>query len=205
MADDDRKEATLADGTRVSLRPMAGGDERRMREFLASLPQEDRDFLVYDVTRTEVFELLRAGSGPLGYEGARLVVAEIEGEVAGVGLLRRHSPEWNAHVGEMWLMVGERFRRRGLGRLVAGEVFSLAVELGLEKVLAQMTSDHEAAIEVFRRLGFDEEGRLTGYVRGANGRKRDLVLMASNVEEFLSRFRYLGLPEAFESEWPAPR
>ncbi|OGO43308.1 MAG: hypothetical protein A2Z04_07800 [Chloroflexi bacterium RBG_16_57_9] len=68
-----------------------------------------------------------------------------------------------------------------------------------------MASNHVGAIGVFRHLGFTEEGRLTNYVKDKYGKKRDLVVMAYDVEDFLSKVQFLGLPEAFGVEWPAPR
>ncbi len=205
MSEEYCKHLELPDGTPVLLCLMGPGDEEKVRQFFRGLPVQDRDFLKYDVTQPEVFEMLQHSASPLGYDRAKLVLAEIDAQVAGVGFLRRHNPHWSDHVGEIWLLVGQGFRRRGLGRLLAREIFSLAVDEGLEKIIAEMASDHTGAIEVFQHLGFTQEGRLTNYVKGKNGKKRDLVVMAYDVEDFLSKVQYLGLPEAFGEEWPAPR
>lgn len=199
------KHLKLPDGTAVVLCLLAPEDEEKVRKFFSALPQQDRDFLKYDVTQPEVFDMLQKDAGPLGYDRAKLILAEIDDQVAGVGFLRRHNPHWSDHVGEIWLLVGQKYRRKGLGRLLAREIFSLAVDQGLEKIIAEMASNHVGAIGVFRHLGFTEEGRLTNYVKDKYGKKRDLVVMAYDVEDFLSKVQYLGLPEAFGEEWPAPR
>ena len=64
----------------------------------------------------------------------------------------------------------------GLGRLVLGELFRLAVERGAHSIMARITADNEASRRLHARLGF----RLVGIERETAfklGRWHDVALM----------------------------
>jgi len=58
----------------------------------------------------------------------------------------------------------------------------LATELGLRKIVAQMTVDQKGAIATFERLGFRAEALLSDFVIDREGRMRDLMIMAYDVD-----------------------
>ena len=88
---------------------------------------------------------------------------------------------WQRHLGEIRAQVGLRFRSQGLGRALAGEIFALARERGLRKIVAQMTPDQKGALVTFERLGFRPEALLQDFVIDHGGRTRDLVVMGYDV------------------------
>ena len=65
--------------------------------------------------------------------------------------------------------------------MLAGEMLAQAKELGLRKVLAQMTPDQRGARATFERLGFSPEALLHDLVMERIDRTRDLLIMASDV------------------------
>jgi L-amino acid N-acyltransferase YncA len=95
-------------------------------------------------------------------------------------------------------MVAASMRRRGLGRLLTMEAFLLALELGVEKMVAQMTTDQDGAIAVFESMGFRTEALLRDHVKDREGRKLDLLIMAHDVARFLAQMEAYGIAEALE-------
>ena len=89
-------------------------------------------------------------------------------------------------------------RRRGLGRVLTMEAFRIAVDLGVEKMIAQMTTDQDGAIAVFETLGFRTEALLRDQVKDREGHKLDLLIMAHDVGRFLAQMEAYGLAEALE-------
>jgi L-amino acid N-acyltransferase YncA len=168
----------LKDNTAVNLRLMTAGDADRIMNFARSLPEDDLLFLRMDITDPEVVkhwvQNLEAGR-------TTAVIAEANGGMAGYAALVTNRVTWQRHLGEIRIQVGQRFRSQGLGRALAGEIFSIARDLGLQKIVAQMTSDQKGAIAVFERLGFKPEALLQDYVIDRLGRARDLVLMTYDV------------------------
>ncbi|MGH9764518.1 MAG: GNAT family N-acetyltransferase, partial [Blastocatellia bacterium] len=85
------------------------------------------------------------------------------------------------HMGEILLLILPEYRRIGLGQLIANEVFGLAREMGLRKIVARMASEQKAAPPVFERLGFTAEALLPDYVIDRDGRTHDLIVMSYDV------------------------
>lgn len=175
-----RKER-LRDGAIVLLRPMAHGDEARVKAFYRALPEEDRLFLRDDVTRDEVVDRWFA---ELDYERVLpiLALAEDASEVIACATLHRFSRGWQRHVGEIRIVVARRFQRHGLGSVMARVIVGEALAAGLDKLVAAMMTDQTAARKAFSRLGFMPEATLKGHVMDLTGRTRDLLIMTQNVK-----------------------
>src|SRR4029450_6630628 len=89
------------------------------------------------------------GAGP-----APPVNRGVHRRAAGYASLVQNRVAWQRHLGEIRTQVGPALRSRGLGRALAGEIFSIGRERGLRKIVAQMTTDQKGAIATFERLGF---------------------------------------------------
>jgi L-amino acid N-acyltransferase YncA len=170
---------TLDSGTAITLRFMTAADAAAVVAFAQSLPADDLLFLPTDITSSSVVaqwvKNLAAGR-------TVTVIAEAGDEVAGYASLHHHETSWQRHLGEIRIQAGQRYRSQGLGRGLAGEVFALATELGLRKIVAQMTVDQKGAIATFERLGFRAEALLSDFVIDREGRMRDLMIMAYDVD-----------------------
>jgi ribosomal protein S18 acetylase RimI-like enzyme len=89
-------------------------------------------------------------------------------------------------------------RGQGVGRALSQETFALALSVGLEKLLVQMTVDQTGAIAIFEGLGFKAEALLHDHVRDLAGRKHDIVVLAHNVAQVRAQMEAYGLPEAVQ-------
>jgi L-amino acid N-acyltransferase YncA len=81
----------------------------------------------------------------------------------------------------MTLLISPNMRGKGLGHLLAGELFALAKSLGLRKIAARMAFEQKGAIQVFERLGFKPEALLADYVIDRKDRTHDLIVMSYDV------------------------
>jgi L-amino acid N-acyltransferase YncA len=170
---------TLSDGRQVRLRLMSpGGDVYRLHAFASSLPKDDLQFLRVDITRLMVVMLwaqnIKAGR-------TVTVLAEVDGEVVGYASMHNDQVSWQRHLGELRIQVGQAYRGCGLGGVLGKEIFAIASDLGIEKIVAQMTADQRQAIALVERHGFKHEAVLRDFVIGRDGRKNDLVVMTCDV------------------------
>ena len=94
---------------------------------------------------------------------------------------------WTRHVAELRVLIAEEMRGKRLGRLLTEQAFTLAKERGVKKMMAQMTTDQEAAIKVFSRMGFQREARLRNQVMDRDGALHDLQIMSLDVDEFQAK------------------
>ena len=169
---------TLDSNTAVSLRLMTAADADRMVTFARNLPADDLLFLRMDITNPDVVaqwvQNLAAGR-------TVTVIAEANGAMAGYASLHHPEVTWQRHLSEIRIQVGQYYRSQGLGRILAAEIFAIARDLGLRKLMAQMTSDQKGAIATFQRLGFQMEALLQDFVIDRSERTRDLIVMAYDV------------------------
>ena len=171
--------ATLSDGRQVRLRLMTPGtDVYRLHAFASSLPKDDLQFLRVDITRLMVVihwaQNIKAGL-------TVTVLAEENGEVVGYASVHNDQVSWQRHLGELRIQVGRAYRGCGLGGLLGKEIFAIASNLGIEKIVAQMRADQPQAIALVERHGFKREAVLHDFVIGRDGRKNDLVVMTRDV------------------------
>ena len=163
---------------KVTLRLMEPSDSGAVLGFAKSLPEDDLLFLSVDITRNEALDQWAQNikSGQI-----RTVLAEANGMLIGHGTLNHNELQWTRHLGEIVLLIKPDYRGIGLGGLLANELFSIARELGLQKIVARMASEQRGAVQVFERLGFRAEALLADYVIDRAGRTHDLIVMSYDV------------------------
>ncbi len=184
------KQVNLKDGSTVVIRPMAENDLDRSFAFFRALAEQDRNYLRRDVTQREVVEE-RIGAMQSGR--VKRIVALDGDQIVADAALELESRGWKQHVAELRLVVAREYRRKGLGLLMARELYSIAAGAQVEEVVVTMMRPQIAARSIFRKLGFHEETLLADYVKDVTGRKQDLILMRcdlaalwSELEDFMA-------------------
>ncbi|MEX2229479.1 MAG: GNAT family N-acetyltransferase [Dehalococcoidia bacterium] len=181
--------------TALTLRPMTSGDGEAMLAFARSLPPHDLLFLRRDITNADVVDQWLDDLD----DGVTTVLATAGDRIHGYATVDRSlRMSWTAHLAELRVLVSPDFRGQGLGRLLTDEAFRTALDMGVEKMIAQMTLDQQGAIEMFRRMGFEAEALLKDHVKDRDGKKYDLVMMTHDVAGFAARATALGLGSALE-------
>lgn len=183
----------LPGGTKATLRFLERTDRERFLAFTQSLPDHDLLFLRSDITDPDVVD---AWLDNIDLDRAVTVIAEIDGKIAGYGSLHYSNAPWSRHVGEVRVLLEAGARGKGLGRALAEAVFSLALEHGVEKIVANMTLDQKGAIATFEELGFKAEALLRDHVKDRNGETHDLLLYSHDVRAFQSQLEAYGVSEA---------
>ena len=173
------REIQLKDGTSVVIRPMRTDDLDRSWAFFQALSPEDRAYLRRDVTRREVVEA-RMRSMESG--SIKRLVAVAGDRIVAEAALELEASGWKEHVGELRMIVATDHQRKGLGRFMARELYSVAAEAKVEEIMVRMMRPQVAARSIFRRLGFHEETLLPDYVKDLKGQKHDLILMRCDLE-----------------------
>ena len=186
--------ATTIAGARVTLRLMDRGDAAPMVAFARQLPPHDLLFLRRDITEPAQVEIwlqrIEAGLA------TSLLLIDEGGEIQGYATVDRNDLPWSPHVAELRALVQPELRGRGAGRLLTEEAFRIALEMNVEKVIAQMTIDQQRAISVFRSLGFEPEAVLKQHVKDRDGRKHDLVILSHDVAQAQRRRAATGVLDA---------
>ena len=165
-------------GKSIRVHRLAAADTERVAEFAKGLDDGDLLFLRVDLTSTEVVEDIVAAQSD---DGRVTLIAEAEGEIVGYGGLDRRNLDWMRHLAEIRIIVSGRLRSQGLGSLLVRELFEIAEELGVTKIVARMVREQEGARHMFEKLGFSAEALLTDWAIDRSGKTRDLVIMSYDV------------------------
>jgi RimJ/RimL family protein N-acetyltransferase len=168
----------LKDGRHVRLRLMVPADAYRLHAFARSLPKDDLQFLRVDITRMIV--VLQWGQN-IKSGRTVTVLAETDGEIIGYASVHNDQVSWQRHLGELRLQVAPAYRGLGLGTSLGAEIFAMAPEMGIEKIVAQMTPNQQEAIALMNRHGFRQEAVLHDFVIDRSGRKNDLIVMTCDL------------------------
>jgi RimJ/RimL family protein N-acetyltransferase len=79
--------------------------------------------------------------------------------------------------GEIGMLVAAGWRGRGVGSALVAAAIDWSRSRGLHKLSLSVFPHNEAAIALYRKFGFVEEGRRTKHLRRANGELWDLIDM----------------------------
>lgn len=165
----------------VTLRLMMRDDKAAVLSFARALPQHDLMFLRRDITRDSDVEAWLAETE----SGESITILALDSdEIVGYAAVHRSLIPWSLHVAELRILTAERVRGKGMGRVLTEEAFNLALSLGLEKMVAQMTLDQKGAISSFESLGFRPEALLRDHVKDREGNRHDLLVLSHDVQRF---------------------
>jgi RimJ/RimL family protein N-acetyltransferase len=148
-----------------TVRPAAEADRRALAELFAAVAEE-RDGIA---TEPPVDVARLAANWRL--DGT--IVADADGEIAGE---IRVDPSWMGF-GDIGMMVAAGWRARGVGTALVEAAIDWSRERGLHKLALGVFPHNFAAIALYRKCGFVEEGRLIRHVRRADGELWDLIEM----------------------------
>jgi L-amino acid N-acyltransferase YncA len=179
--------------SQMTLSYMTPADRAPALSFARALPAHDILFLRRDITQPEAIDTWLNG-----IERGRItsVLAEHNGVVQGYATVDRGELSWSPHVAELRVLVSAEMRGKGLGRVLTQEAFAIALGLGIEKIVAQMTVDQKGAISVFQGMGFRPEALLRDHVKDREGRKHDLLILAHEVAKFQGQMDAYGITKA---------
>jgi len=188
------KTVTLKDGKKVVIRPLDLKDLDLLMKFYRSLPPDDRRYLRVDVTdRDVVAQRIKLAER----ENVFRLIALYKGKIVADGALELSGEEWHKHQAEIRVIVARPFRRHGLGTVMMRELYFLAAEKNVEKVVAKMMRPQKAAQKICRRLGFREEALLPDYVKDLSGKTQDLLIMVCDLKDMWKELDHL----LSDSDW----
>ena len=164
-------------GGAVTVRAATAGDVDACVELFARVVDEGRWLGAQPpldrAERRERFAALVGGdrSDVLVATAGGAIVGMLSVAVAGYG------------VADFGMCVDARWRGRGVGSALVEAGVAAARRLGAHKVALQVWPHNEAALRLYRRHGFVEEGRLRRHYRRRDGELWDAVVMGLVLDE----------------------
>lgn len=156
------------------VRPARPGDARSFLELWRSVVGESR-FVRAEVVSRTTRHYRRSFRRSWTEDEASIVAVHGSRVVGQLAVSREESPV-NRHVASLGMAVARDWRGRGVGSALMAEVLRWAREVGVEKLALSVYPDNEAARALYRRFGFEEEGRLTGHSKKSIGYRDEIVM-----------------------------
>jgi acetyltransferase len=188
------KTETLKDGRKILIRPLRLKDLDQLMAFYRSLPPDDRKYLRVDVTDRKVVaeRIKQAEQGNVSR-----IIGLYKDKIVADGALELSGETWRRHQGEIRVIVARPYRRKGLGMVMMRELYFLAAQKNIEKVVAKMMRPQVGAQTICRKLGFREEALLPDYVKDLSGKTQDLIIMVCDLDDMWSELDQL----CGDSDW----
>jgi RimJ/RimL family protein N-acetyltransferase len=174
------KTVALKDGRDAIVRNARPGDIDKLHAFFCAQPPEDRRFLRRDVTQRAVLEYrfreMDAGR-------VLRLLAFVDDEIVADGALELEGQGWFEDQAEIRIIVAQPYQRLGLGTLMARELFFLAAQNKVTRIVARMLRPQVGAQRIFHKLGFRQEFVIPEHVHDLAGDWQDLVVMRCDLED----------------------
>ena len=145
------KPIKLRDGTSVEVRALTRADADESFAFFQKLQPEDQAYLrVKVIDRKIVEQRLQKNAN------VRRIAAVVEGKIIADAALELNPYGWKRHLAEYRIIVASDYKRLGLGMVMAGELYELAIKEKVEEMVVELMSPQVEAKKIFERLGFKQ-------------------------------------------------
>lgn len=193
-----KKKMYLKDGREIVIRSLTMKDLDALMDFFNRLPQSDRRYFRVDVTdkavMTHRIKLMKSGNF------IRLV-ALLNGKVIATGILELSEEKWRIHQCELRTIVDPKMRHQGLGTVMLRELYYLAAERKMERVVVRIMRPQKAARAICHKLGLREEVVLPDYVKDTTGKKQDMIIMTGDMKDFWKELEHFFI----DTDWRSHR
>jgi len=169
------EDATRGGSGAVRIRLARPGDARSFLDAYRSVAAEKR-FIQTEVVPHSHRYYRKRFRRPWERNVAHLLALE-EGRVIGSISIRRDDHPATDHVATFGMFVVSSHRGRGIGSALVSEAFRWARLFGIERIELTVYPHNDAAIALYRRFGFVQEGRLVRHAKKSYGYE-DEILMA---------------------------
>jgi L-phenylalanine/L-methionine N-acetyltransferase len=159
----------------VVVRPARPRDRRQILELLATVAAERR-YIRMEAVDEDRARMRRAWVRRSWTVDRAHLVAVTDGTVIGNLVIVRDPVAVGHHVASLGMVVAPDWRGRGLGSALLAEAFRWAEWAGVEKVHLTVYPENDRAINLYKKFGFVEEGRLSGHSKKSYGYEDEIVM-----------------------------
>ena len=168
-----RQIVTLAEGTRVLLRPLCRDDKPGLIALFDYASEDDLKLMRNDVRNKE---MVGAWADNIDYAKVLPLVAVVNDRIVGdVTLHFRWGP--GRHIADVRIFLSKEFRRRGLGTVMLRGAIDLSKKLGLQQLVAEVVADQVKVINAFKELGFEQRAVYPDYFMMPDGETHDVAVL----------------------------
>lgn len=150
--------------------------EKYFRSFYEALSRVARERIYIEMIEPPPFEkVVEFQRGLIAKDGPVYYAIENENVVGWCDVFPESNPRQN-HRGALGMGLLPEYRGKGLGSKLLAAVLAQAQKFGLEKVELHVYTSNSAAIALYKKFGFEQEGLIRRY-RKLDGEYFDCLVM----------------------------
>lgn len=143
------------------IRPPTPADTKAMLTYMERLTSENDNNIVFDpgqfhYTEPQEQAWIESHQDPTQ---AILLIAEHQGRIVAITELAREKPLTRSHVAGLGISIDRAYRGQGLGTKLIGLLLAWAREQKIKRVELKVLARNTVALQLYRKFGFQEEGR----------------------------------------------
>ena len=173
------KEVILKDGTGITLRSLADGDQDGLYRMFHRFPKDELWFLNHDVNDRALIDQWIVN---LNSRRVVSIVALLEGRVIANAVLMMKEYGAKKHIGKIRIAVAPDMREKRLGTWMLLDLINLGVAIGLRILVMRLIEDRDIdVIQGVKKLDFVERAILKDYVLDMEENPHNLVLLTKRL------------------------
>jgi RimJ/RimL family protein N-acetyltransferase len=156
------RNVTIKNGIEVMIRRAATEDAQNMINFYNVVGGES-DFLSFGANefKRDLEEYKEYITVTSKEPNSVMLLATIESEIIGIATINSSQKDRTKHVGTLGIVITDKFKGLGLGKVLMNELLEWARQNGITKKISLVTNENNTrAIELYKKLGFEIEGLL---------------------------------------------
>lgn len=168
-----RKVKTLADGTRLLLRPLNKDDKEGLVDLFARASREDLEYFRDDAGDPSVVE---SWVDNLDLTRVYPLVAVVNDQIVGDATLHFRK-RYHRHLAWVRIFLDRQYRGRGIGTLMLASLIDIARRLGLQQLYIEVVTNQYRVIKAVQDMGFQHEVTLQDYFITSDGELLDMAIL----------------------------
>ncbi|MFW9959189.1 MAG: GNAT family N-acetyltransferase [Candidatus Odinarchaeota archaeon] len=161
----------LRDDRDVILRLLMPDDKEQLLSMVTSLSS---DALMWS---NPPYDEERINRWMSGTKSGLSIVAVFENKIVGIVAIHQFTRPRERGIGDMMIYIHQDFHGVGLGTVMTENLLVLAKRKGLHKVGLEVVEDNDAAVRLYKKLGFEIEGTKRDAYYGADGKYHNVLVM----------------------------
>jgi len=168
-----RKVKTLADGSRLLLRPLREEDREALLDLFAHADRQDLEWFRSDASDPEV---VKRWVDHLDYRRVFPLIAFVGDRLVGDATLH-FGEHYHNHLAWVRIFLDKAYRRQGIGTLMVQSLIEIARCVGLQQLYGEIVTAQQQVIKGFMDMGFQVEVTLRDYFITSTGETLDMAIL----------------------------
>ena len=168
---------TLRDGRRVHIRPLQDSDSEGLHGMYQSMSDDALRWSMAPYTEETIDSWI--GNLP----NLISLVSVHGGSIVGYASVHKFTHPRLAGTGDLNIYIHQDYQGAGLGTALMIMLLNAANEHSLHRINLEVVADNETAVHLFRKFGFNVEGRRVKAYKSQDGALYDVLLMGKTLNQ----------------------